>query len=117
MNPEIKQLWIDALRSGDYAQDTSKLHNTFANTYCCLGVLCDLAVKAGVATEEEYGSFGNDEDRSQGTLPNVIGEWSGVDPEGRFKGTTGIAHTSLIGLNDDAGYTFEQIADVIEAQF
>lgn len=34
--------WVDALESGDYTQGQRFLHPTPA-TYCCLGVLCDLA--------------------------------------------------------------------------
>ena len=40
MNPEVKQKWIDALRSGDYEQGSEKLRGV--NGYCCLGVLCDI---------------------------------------------------------------------------
>lgn len=34
--------WITALRSGAYMQGHQKLHNTTNNTFCCLGVACDL---------------------------------------------------------------------------
>jgi hypothetical protein len=40
MNPEIKSKWIEALRSGDYAQDKYVLHSE--KGFCCLGVLCDI---------------------------------------------------------------------------
>ena len=40
MNPEVKQKWIDALRSGKYEQGSEKLRSV--SGYCCLGVLCDL---------------------------------------------------------------------------
>ncbi len=40
MNPEVKQKWIGALRSGKYEQGTEKLRSV--SGYCCLGVLCDL---------------------------------------------------------------------------
>jgi hypothetical protein len=33
--------WLSALRSGKYVQGTDKLRNN--NTFCCLGVLCDVA--------------------------------------------------------------------------
>lgn len=38
MTPELKALWIAALRSGDYKQGTGALRNP-DNTWCCLGVL------------------------------------------------------------------------------
>jgi len=45
MKPEIKKLWTDALRSGEYHQGRRALNSE--GRFCCLGVLCDLAVKAG----------------------------------------------------------------------
>ncbi len=46
MNPEIKQKWIKALRSGDYRQGRGKLSRANFVTgdyeYCCLGVLCEV---------------------------------------------------------------------------
>lgn len=44
MNPEVKALWLNALRSGEYQQGTGKLKQTYGGDqrYCCLGVLCDL---------------------------------------------------------------------------
>lgn len=49
MDAQIKQKWVDALRSGNYKQTESILRlendecepSTFS--YCCLGVLCDVA--------------------------------------------------------------------------
>jgi hypothetical protein len=41
MNKEIKEKWINALRSGKYEQGKSQLRS-LSNKFCCLGVLCDL---------------------------------------------------------------------------
>ena len=45
LKPEIKQKWIEALRSGQYQQITEGLHRVVNNCegYCCLGVLCDIS--------------------------------------------------------------------------
>lgn len=40
MNSGYKELWLKALRSGDYSQGEGKLYNVDEDTYCCLGVLC-----------------------------------------------------------------------------
>jgi len=40
VNPQWKQKWIEALRSGKYKQTRAKLRRQTG--YCCLGVLCDL---------------------------------------------------------------------------
>lgn len=46
LNPEVKQQWIDALRSGTYTQAQGNLRQIEDNAgsvgYCCLGVLCTL---------------------------------------------------------------------------
>ena len=51
MKPEIKKQWVQALRSGEYKQGRGQLKQ--GATFCCLGVLCDLAVQSG-----ELGSLG-----------------------------------------------------------
>ncbi len=50
MNQEIKALWVAALRSGDYKQQTNGVlcdinPDTKEEKWCCLGVLTDLYVK------------------------------------------------------------------------
>ena len=47
LKPEIKELWCAALESGEYQQSRGSLYS--AQGFCCLGVLGNLAVKAGVA--------------------------------------------------------------------
>lgn len=47
MKPEIKAALVAALESGEYKQGTGFLHE--GDCFCLEGVLCDLAVKAGVA--------------------------------------------------------------------
>lgn len=56
MDTRIKGLWLDALRSGEYKQAHETLAKVDPETkqvegFCCLGVLCDLAVKEGVIPE------------------------------------------------------------------
>ena len=112
MNKEIKGKWIHALRSGEYEQGRKGLMDVEFDTprYCCLGVLCDLAVKGGmippanVDSEEDYlGRFGEAIEAEY--LPWEVKEWVG-----------GIAvedETALTIMND-TGMTFDKIADYIE---
>ena len=44
MNPEIKAKWVAALRSGEYKQAKGQLR--IGNSFCCLGVLCNLHAQA-----------------------------------------------------------------------
>lgn len=38
---EIKNKWLEALRSGKYKKGSGRLRDE-KNNYCCLGVLCDI---------------------------------------------------------------------------
>lgn len=118
MNPEVKTLWVNALRSGDYEQGTHVLRRnaTEAETiseYCCLGVLCELAVKANIIPEARYDGFyytyGVTDDKHSAYLPRIVMRWAGLNDENPVCGTD-----NLVTLND-GGYSFEQIADAIEA--
>jgi|RhiMethySRZTD1v2_1073278.scaffolds.fasta_scaffold157360_2 hypothetical protein len=46
MNQQIKQQWVDALRSGTYAQGQMELRAMEDDRYCVNGVLCDLHSQA-----------------------------------------------------------------------
>lgn len=102
MNPEAKAKWIEALRSGKYKQGRGALRN--GDTFCCLGVLCDIS---GVAKW--------DVTRYDGELympPKSVREWAGLDGYPVYlDGPTGddVSH-----LNDQMGLSFEEIADLIE---
>ena len=45
MNKQVKKEWLAALRSGAYKKGHGQLKNKKDNTYCCLGVLCDIYAK------------------------------------------------------------------------
>jgi len=105
MKPEIKKLWTDALRSGEYKQRALLLHMN--DRFCCLGVLCDLAIKQGLdvdmdRTQSNIFSY----DGLDNVLPLSVIRWSGLDSNGE----------SLAALND-GGASFSEIADVIEQHF
>jgi hypothetical protein len=105
MNPQIKQKWVDALRSGEYQQGQYCLRTD--NKFCCLGVLCDLYGKEN--NVEWNGDMFQD---MVAVLPLSVIEWSGVGDGNPF---VNAQTDSLIGLNDK-GSTFNEIADVIEKQ-
>jgi len=109
MNPQIKQKWVSALRSGDYQQGRSYLRTD--NGFCCLGVLCDLYGKEN-NVEWNLANNGHNykfQDKESHLPPSVV-EWSGIaDSNPYVNGGIG----TLSGLND-RGSTFNVIADVIE---
>lgn len=126
MKPEVKELWLSALRGGEYHQGKNLLHKSFPedhrpDEFCCLGVLCDLAVKNGVILSQDVHILqGRVEEYSyieyQGSssfLPDAVQKWSGVwSDNGSFDDGT----DSLVRLNDD-GIPFLNIANVIEENF
>lgn len=120
MNPEIREQWVAALESGEYKQGKGWLCpvDDGNRSYCCLGVLADLAVKAGIIDEpttfeanhleDSYLVFGG----ASATLPLEVQEWAGLDDsdpsaDGEYK--------PLSQYNDDDEYTFKEIAAKIKA--
>jgi len=108
VNAELKAKWLEALRSGKYDQTSGHLRD--GNSFCCLGVLCNIFNEAGWDRSEgpyEW-SFGEgpDERREVGVLPSNFRNTYGID-----SGT----ETRLIEMNDD-GVPFSRIADYIEVK-
>lgn len=123
MNPEIKALWLEALRSGEYEQGIGALHSyeDGKDYYCCLGVLCDLAIKAGVDVQEEsrtpvYApektSFSYDGEEA--FLPYSVQQWAGMEDDNvSFRTEEGELLTA-VSMNDDLGFSFQGIANNVE---
>lgn len=117
MNSQIKQKWLDALRSGQYEQTRGNLRNK--QGFCCLGVLCDLYSKE---TQTEWGNESLDFRGVKAflgeyaTLPGEVMKWAGLEESNpTFKVDEFSCHVSLACLND-YGDDFEKIAKVIEEQ-
>lgn len=110
LTPE-QQEWIDALRSGTYQQGRDRMASVDADgvtRYCCLGVACDLAVKAGEpieVTHDSDGAIAFDGASATDVLPTRVARrlnmWLGGGRE--------------LALLNDRGVSFAQIADYIEA--
>jgi hypothetical protein len=113
MKPEVKAKWIAALRSGEYKQGRGVLRD--GDTFCCLGVLCDLHAKAtGGQWKITFHSSGQSRQEYFGhmtLLPETVQTWSGVNDS-----LGGYADTSLAGQNDK-GAAFRKIAALIKEHF
>ena len=138
MNPEIKAQWVTALRSGDYQQGGNVLHRRTngEHRYCCLGVLCDIALKAGVNLRHDpTGDCQCTTCQQDGVraydgyddfLPPKVATWAGLDsvnprttesiPDPGSGVGANIDNATLSYLNDN-GKTFAEIADIIERDF
>jgi len=119
MDSDIKAQWLQALRSGEYEQTSGALEH--GGKFCCLGVLCDLAVKAGVTERSQeadgpvvYGTA-DGEDTSAGILPDGVKEWSGLPQRNPIFIEDG--NVESLAAKNDMGYSFAQIADLIEREF
>lgn len=113
MNPDVKVKWIEALRSGEYEQAVGTLTyikpDDSGFKHCCLGVLCELAVKEGlpIKREEVVNSIYYDNDGI--SLPDSVMEWAGLTHPNPSVG----AYTAA-EWNDCKDRSFTEIADLIE---
>lgn len=112
LNKNAKK-WVKALRSRKYKQTTQILYQD--GKFCCLGVACDLAVKAGVISEPEKQGMYRVYDGQENVLPKRVQKWLGLSTTtGSF--TYKGEDADLTTLNDEERMTFGQIARVIESE-
>jgi hypothetical protein len=119
---EVRKLWVGALRSEEYKQGMLSLH-TYSTIpgvpdhFCCLSVLCDLAVKNNVIPSAKKQSEGNyySYEGAIISVPSKVMEWAGLfDKEGKRFGDNEFCDSSLTHLNDSTPLTFFGIADILE---
>ena len=113
---EHRKAWVEALRSDDYEQAQSVLRY-IDNQYCCLGVACDISgLGEWVLYEGQY-SYVTDRDSEIELLPIEVQDWLGLKSStGRHFSDTFQEGKSLSDLNDNYNLTFDDIADIIEAE-
>ena len=109
MNPAVKKIWIDALRSGLYKQGKHQLRISL-DRFCTLGVLCNLHAQAHpeIAAKQTnlYEYLGESY-----VLPVEAMKWAGLTGRGPMVDTK---IGTIPHLNDIEKMTFDEIADVIE---
>ena len=99
MKEDVKKAWLEALRSGRYTQTKQFLRNDDA--FCCMGVLCDV-LDPKVWSDNYWCERGS---VPMGTRLN----YKTLEHHGISEDTQDL----LMAMNDE-GYSFEEIADVIE---
>lgn len=126
LHKDVKEKWIDALRSGEYSQSQNTLRDK--KGFCCLGVLCDLYQKETgngewVQTSRDTILFKTNGDyTSSGVPPEEILIWSGMVHEAELLDTdwrdewVQVDGKTVITYNDKEHHhlNFEGIADKIE---
>lgn len=116
MNPEVKKLWVDALRSGKFkqARNTLKLDGG----YCCLGVLCEISPFEERQTETGVSFWGstspNYDSPATGVLSWEVQAWAGLDDYNPLIGFINGVPAPASFFNDVEGKSFDEIADLIE---
>lgn len=114
MNTLLLAEWITALRSGKYKQTTGQLckqdDELNERSYCCLGVATEL-IKGPEHFDYSY-------NRAQALPPAEVDKIilcpDPYNPPSLNSIALNTACSSLATLNDEKGYSFNQIADVIE---
>lgn len=110
MKKDIADKWVKALRSARYTQGVGALRPPL-NTFCCLGVLCDLAPSTtGEWSGDGYVFEGpNGPAVEKEVLPTPVLDWAGL------KSHTGqLPASSALSTLNDTGKSFDDIADIIE---
>lgn len=105
--------WVAALRSGKYEQARGALHPT-TDTFCCLGVACDVYASDRWIPIGRHHYFAVDEDRRENQiLPLEVAHYYGIDenPAGPTCDYT------LAEENDMGRMSFAQIADFLEKEY
>ena len=139
MNEEWRDKWVAALRSGQYRQGVGSLTGP-EDTYCCLGVLCNVFDPAGWDSNEPGSAYMHDykEDHEEAEWDNDPNTGHGDHSEhwdtthsetelpeslGELLGIHNGDQQMLIAFNDGVNgvhnplgvhLTFSEIADVIE---
>lgn len=154
MKQDVKEIWTNALRSGEYKQGKGYLVNTYVDAptnpaepvgykeagHCCLGVLCEEAVKHGATDSkgnliERRFAFGDvafgtaeefeENEQSHAFLPKSVQEWAGLDSENPVLMSEPCDHDApepsdhtedytASHVNDEQLGDFNRIADLID---
>ena len=117
MKQEIADQWTAALRDGEYKQGGGQLR-TRDDSFCCLGVLCDLYANSGVNPYAEWsGEYGTAFLGQVFSLPPTVAEWAGMTQRNpAIDDSLSVSHElgrTLADINDN-GMTIEKIADLID---
>lgn len=134
MRGEVLDEVVKRLRSGKYKQGQSalRLKAPEADAFCCLGVMCEIAVEEGVVERGPFDPddrsywYGGVEEGNNIYLPDKVVDWAGIvsDVEKEMslgdywyeqRGSFGEGKFDSLAVMNDDGKTFLEIADWMEA--
>ena len=109
-----RRLWVEALRSGEYAQIAGGLRR--GDEYCCLGVACEIS---DLGEWEPYPDSPDAAFAFMGMgshLPLAVCDWLGLLNEfGSFENSDEPDTADGLMAMNDTGTSFAEIADLIES--
>lgn len=119
---ENAEKWVAALESGEYEQAKNVLHRKTedGDSFCCLGVACDVAIKNGLTVDVEEG-----EDREGGFvryngighfLPSEVASWLGVRTNAGYYRKPNSHSGDDLASHNDKGDSFADIAKIIRSE-
>lgn len=113
VDKELIAQWIEALESGGYKQGKAALR--LHDSYCCLGVLCDVS---GLSTWEKSSTPLYAYYDYTSVLPYQVADMVGLplDGDGVKVEFDGYTYDSLIDANDN-GVPFKNIAAALRAHY
>lgn len=109
MKRALKEAWVTALRSDEFPQARGLLHRLYdengneAEGFCCLGVLCEVAIREGLTVEKD--DIG-DRIEYRNSAADYYDYWSDGDLNIDLIELFGLEHdaqTVLINMNDGSG--------------
>lgn len=116
MRQDIKNRWVRRLRDPATMQGKFRL-NDGRGAFCCLGVLCD-EVKAdlGLAWTSSVGLMRLNIAGEGYFLPEAVAEYAELPHKPEVIDPNSQSLMWLTELNDSGGLSFNELADLIEAQ-
>lgn len=133
VNKANMRLWVAALRSKKFKQINGNLKRISLITnevigHCCLGVVCELAIEAGVVIHSVTAPHGEGAESaavvfsgSTGYLPTPALTWLGIEDSevGDIPISVDAAGATITAVeaNDNLGWDFEKIADEAEKYY
>lgn len=131
MKENIKDLWVEALKSGQYKQTTNYLKTN--EGYCCLGVLCEIYAKTqkkkgfqktdtnyAIGPDSVFYMIDSTDKHFEGTPvlqyelpPTQVIKWAGLNSADVFFQNKHGVYLSLATLNDSEKLSFKKIAKKI----
>ena len=117
MNNKVRGLWTTRLRSGRDKKIQGKLHNG-DNCFCVLGILCDIYIREHPDERWDIKQFHDSKIQGENLiLSSQVMEWAELDSNDPGIRIKGVCPCTLSDMNDSTlGYTFNQMADLIEEQ-